>query len=116
EEGRDCSELLISGKAPTDWNDIVFFRQGGKNEEAWVGAVTQQYKLVLSSDDKPWLYDLAEDADELVNYYDKPECKDVVKAMSQALIDYGQKYKDPRVLLPENMKRLKKAASPGKSA
>ncbi|MEN8127264.1 MAG: sulfatase, partial [Planctomycetota bacterium] len=70
EEGRDCSELLISGKAPMDWNDIVFFRQGGKNEEAWVGAVTQRYKLVLSSDDKPWLYDLAEDADELVNYYD----------------------------------------------
>lgn len=39
------------------------------------------------------------------------DCKDILKTLSKALIDYGQQYNDPRVLLPANMKRLKQAVS-----
>lgn len=111
EEGRDGSSLLTSGKPPAGWKDITFFRGTGKTEENWFGAVTKRYKLIHAINDKPWLYDLQKDPDELVNYYDKPECKEVVRTLSQALIEYGQKYKDSRVLHPENMKQLKKAVS-----
>jgi len=109
EEGRDCSKLF-TGAAPADWNDVTFFRQGSENVEQWFGAVTRRYKLVHSANDAPWLYDLQEDPHELGNYYDRAECKDIIKTLSQALIDYGQKYNDPRVLLPANMKRLKQAS------
>lgn len=110
EEGRDCSKLF-TGAAPADWNDVTFFRQGSENVEQWFAAVTSRYKLVHSANDAPWLYDLTQDPDELVNYYDKPECRDIVEKLSKALIDYGQKYNDPRVLLPKNMKQLEQATS-----
>ena len=39
----------------------------------WVAAVNSDYKLVLSSSDKPWLFDLENDPDELTNYYHDPQ-------------------------------------------
>ena len=111
EEGRDCSTLFTKGKSPDHWNDVTFFRQGGKSDKGWFGAVTKRYKLIYSNADSPWLYDLEKDPDELINFYPEPECKDIVKKLSEALINYGKKYNDPRVLMPENMKQLKQAAS-----
>lgn len=111
EEGRDCSGLLINGKAPASWKDVTFFRGTGQTEDNWFGVVTKRYKLIYAINEQPWLYDLQEDPDELVNYYSNPGCKDVVKTLSQALIEYGQTYNDPRVLYPSNMEQLKQAAS-----
>ncbi len=110
-EGRDCSRLLTSEKAPAGWKDIAFFRGTGDANDNWFGAVTQRYKLIYAAKDKPWLYDLKNDPDELVNFYHDPGCADVVRNLSQALIDYGKKYNDPRVLDAANMSQLRKATS-----
>jgi arylsulfatase A-like enzyme len=111
EDGRDYSALFVTGKAPANWKDIAFIREGSKNNTGWFAAVTKRYKLVLENGEQPWLYDLQEDPDELVNYYAATECKEVLKTLSQALIEYGQTYNDPRVLQTENMETLKTAAS-----
>ncbi len=103
EEGRDCSELFLNGKAPSDWNDIVFIRGTGNTENNWVAAITKRYKLVIQPDEKPWLYDLEKDPDELKNFYNMPGYSDVVKKLSAQLLDYGKKYNDSRVLHPSNL-------------
>ena len=61
----------------------------------WVAAVNNQYKLVLSPLDKPWLFDLKEDPDELVNYYNDAAYVSVVNKMQKELYRQMKKYKEP---------------------
>ena len=112
DEGRDCSELFIKSQAPAGWKDMAFFRgtdnkKGGSQN--WFGVISERYKLVCQLNEKPWLYDLQEDPDELVNYYDWPDRKEIVKTLSQALLEYGRKYHDHFVLHPDNIKQLQQA-------
>jgi len=95
-EGRDCSQLFVDGKAPAGWKDIAFMRGTGQ-EAGWVAAVTRRYKLVYSTQDDPWLFDLDEDPDELTNFYTSDRCRSTVRLFSTELRDYGKKYNDPRV-------------------
>ncbi|MEE8451784.1 MAG: sulfatase [Thermoguttaceae bacterium] len=95
EEGRDASELFLAGKAPDDWNDIAFFRGTG-TESGWLGAVTDRYKLIYSTTDDPWLFDLQEDPDELVNRFGDPACRETIGRLSRQLVQYGRKFNDPR--------------------
>ncbi len=98
-EGRDASALLLSGKPPTEWTDIVFLRQAvGKQKKTkggWVCAVTDRHKLVLSPNDVPWLYDLEKDPDELDNRVKDPEYRTIAKRLATALQDYGKTHQDP---------------------
>lgn len=99
ERGRDCSELF-TGETPEDWDDVIFARSTGKPGDkaafvSWVGAMTSRYKLLLSSGDAPWLLDLEEDPDELVNAIAKPANKKVVRRLARALRAYGKREDDP---------------------
>lgn len=96
DEGRDCSKLLTEGKAPIDWNDVAFMRGTGQ-EAGWVAAVTRRYKLVYSTKDDPWLFDLEKDPDELTNFYGHDRYRTTVRALSKQLRDYGKSCTDPRV-------------------
>jgi arylsulfatase A-like enzyme len=96
EEGRDASALFVEGRAPADWNDITFVRGTGE-EAGWLAAVTDRYKLIVSTADDPWLFDLREDPDELVNRFRDAACREIVRDLSRQLLDYGKKYKDPRI-------------------
>jgi hypothetical protein len=71
--------------------------RGTGQEQGWVAAVTQRYKLVYSTRDEPWLFDLQEDPDELVNCFTDQRYRDTVRTLSRQLRDYGQTWKDPRV-------------------
>jgi arylsulfatase A-like enzyme len=97
EEGRDASRLFTEGKAPADWNDITFLRAGGTSNLRWVGAVTSRYKLIYCAKDDPWFFDLEKDPDELVNNFQNPDYRNVIRKMAQALVEYGNKYNDPRI-------------------
>jgi arylsulfatase A-like enzyme len=99
DSGRDCAALLRTGQAPPGWNDIVFMRGTG-TEQGWVAAVTQRYKLVCSTRDAPWLFDLERDPDELTNCFGKPEYRPTVQMLARQLRDYGRTYGDPRVAHP----------------
>lgn len=67
----------------------------------WVAAVNNRYKLVLSVTDKPWLFDLEKDPDELVNFYNKKGYEKISKEMKNFLLDCLEKY-DDRILLKKD--------------
>ena len=96
EQGRDASALFRLGQAPAGWNDIVFVRSTGQ-ERGWLAAITDRYKLIYSTADEPWLFDLQKDPDEWVNQYGKPDYRDITRMLAHQLADYGQRYKDPRI-------------------
>ncbi|MCZ6855861.1 MAG: sulfatase [Gammaproteobacteria bacterium] len=96
EQGRDASALFRNGEAPAGWNDIVFVRSTG-HERGWLAAITDRYKLVYSTADEPWLFDLQKDPDELVNQYDKPDYHGITRMLARQLADYGQRFADIRI-------------------
>lgn len=63
--------------------------------QRWVATVNNQYKFVMSPSDKPWLFDLKRDPDELVNYYKDPAYKEIAQKMQQELYAQMKKYKEP---------------------
>ncbi len=93
EEGRDASALFLA--KPVDWNDIAFFRSTG-DENGWLAAVTDRYKIIYSTSDDPWLFDLREDPNELTNCYAQSAYRETVRELSTQLARYGREYDDPR--------------------
>ncbi len=61
----------------------------------WVAAVNNRYKLVLSPSDKPWLFDLQKDPDELINLYNKPGYEAISKELTTELYRQMEAYDEP---------------------
>lgn len=100
-DGRDASSLFQN--TPGDREDIAILRSAGRPEatgNAWLTAVTSQYKLVYSTNEKPWLIDIRSDPNELTNLFANPEHKPRIQAMSRALLAYGRRHNDPYIRLP----------------
>jgi hypothetical protein len=83
--------LLKTVQAPDEWQDVAFFRGTGSSDKNWLAAVTKRYKVVYSPKDGPWLFDLQDDPDELMNYYQNPAYKDVLRYLAQALHRYSRR-------------------------
>lgn len=111
EEGRDASALFTTGKAPADWKDITFFRGAGGKKSGWLAAVSDRYKIIYSIESDPWLFDLKIDPDEMVNQFNNPEYREIIRKMSAELITYGNQYNDPRAKNPKVAAELKDAAN-----
>ena len=114
EDGRDCAQILRTGKSPKNWRDITFLRstsRANSDHVGWVAAVTPRYKLVLSSYDEPWLLDLEKDPDELTNFISDVSRKGIVTALARELIIYGKRFKDPYCSNPAVKSRLKTLSS-----
>ncbi len=112
EEGRDASSLLISGGPPKDWKDIVFVRGHGVAKNNWIAAFTSRYKLIVSpkAQDEPWLVDLETDPDELTNFCLDPEYREIARTLAGEILDYGQRFNDPRISVPKIAEELKQLA------
>ncbi len=95
-EGRDASTLFLTGKPPAGWVDVTFVRGTG-TEPGWLAVFTDRYKLIYSTKDDPWLFDLQKDPDELTNFFADPEYREVVRELSRRLKEYGVKHNDPRI-------------------
>lgn len=91
-EGRDASKLLQGENV--DWKDVAILRNAGTSAR-WMAAVTDRYKLVISTNDEPWLFDLKNDPDELVNAFGNPENHQITKFLAQELVAYGKAFHDP---------------------
>ncbi|NNM29433.1 MAG: sulfatase-like hydrolase/transferase, partial [Akkermansiaceae bacterium] len=114
EEGRNCAPLFTKGKAPAGWDDVTFMRSTGRPGKAgvgWISAVTPRYKLILSSQDEPWLLDLEDDPDELRNFIAAPGRKATVQRLAAALAAYGKKHRDPYCDHPKVAAELKQLAA-----
>jgi len=90
--GRDASQWF-RGNPPPSWNDITFLRssRGGN----WLCAVSDRYKLVVSSGERPWLMDLQADPTEALNHASDPQKAEVLQSMARALKAYAIEEKDP---------------------
>lgn len=104
DHGRDLSAELADttskDASSADLPAVTFLRNAGTSP-GWVAAIDQRYKLIISVNDEPWLFDAVEDPDELVNHYGRPETTPVVKRLAAALANYGKLRKDPHFRHPE---------------
>ncbi|MHC4879803.1 MAG: sulfatase family protein [Planctomycetota bacterium] len=98
DQGRDLSTILanVEKASSSDEPPVTFLRNAGTSA-GWVAAVDARYKLILCVNDTPWLFDAKEDPDELVNFYGRPETREVSLHLARALKAYGQKNKDPHL-------------------
>ena len=101
-DGRDATVLFTGGQAD-DWQDVAIIRsagQPGRAGNAWLSAVTQQYKLVYSTNEEPWLIDLKADPDEVSNVFGQEVHKQVTRWMTTQLAAYGAQHDDEYVDIP----------------
>lgn len=99
--GRDVSPLLQK-KAPTDWNDVTFTRLGH------YAAITKRYKLHIMAKQKPWLFDIEEDPNELQNFIDNPKYRGVVVKLCHELRNYMKLSGDNNDKIESEIKKLLK--------
>jgi arylsulfatase A-like enzyme len=92
-QGHDFTSRLRGEKKPSEL-EITFLRNAGTKAQ-WIAAIDARYKLVLSVNDRPWLFDLQTDPDELLNFYGRPGTEAVTRRLAAALKKYAEKYKDP---------------------
>lgn len=118
DHGRDLSKELVDASkaaeigaaADGSMEAVTFLRIGGKDAR-WIAAVDSRYKLVLSVDDEPWLFDAKEDPDELQNLYGTPGTDAVSNRLAVALRDYGKRTEDPHLNHPQIAASLKSVLS-----
>lgn len=92
--GADTAADFLGPDAEVRDDRITYFTNSGSR---WVAAVNHRYKLVLSRNDRPWLFDLEEDPDELTNFIDHPEYAEVAARFTAHLTGALKQYTD-RVL------------------
>jgi len=90
-QGRDASSLF-RGIGKTQWNDFAVLR--ATNGRGWIAAVDKDLKLVISSNDQPWLFDRNVDPNELNNHFGKPQYRNRVRSFARQLLAYGREFND----------------------
>lgn len=101
-EGRDASALFTQEKVDS-WEDITFVRstsQPGRPGNAWIAAITGQFKLVYSTSEEPWLIDLKNDPNELTNLISRREHWELARWMTERLVAYGRTCQDDYPSIP----------------
>lgn len=90
--GMDASgDFLSSDKEIIDGRITYITSSNG----GWIASVSNRYKLVLSPNEDPWLIDLQEDPDELINFYSDPGYSKIADKMKTELLKLAGEYKDP---------------------
>jgi hypothetical protein len=90
--GRDTSGDYLGAEMDVVDDRTVYITNAASK---WVAAVNRRYKLVLSTMDDPWLFDLQKDPDELINFYTHPEYRQVAEKMQAELVAQMNTYGEP---------------------
>ena len=90
--GLDTSIDFTSSKKLIDSDRITYYAKSGG---WWVTAVNDRYKLVIDKKEKPYLFDLEKDPDELINFYNDKAYSDIAKMMQTELFKQLRKYDEP---------------------
>jgi len=88
----DAKDLVSKKKKVT--SDRTIYTTSTFN---WVMAVDSKCKLVLSTNDEPWLYDLKKDPLEMVNEFHNPEYAEEAAKLMKELKRQMTKYQEPRL-------------------
>ncbi len=95
-QGLDDSKTFLSKPKKVEDGRIVYYSNSGS---AWVAAVNNRYKLVLSQKDEPWFFDLKRDPDELINFNNDPEYASLADKFQSELIRQMKQFNDRAVTL-----------------
>ena len=90
--GLDTSKDFLNNKKEVNSDRITYF---AKNGGWWVSAVSDRYKLVIDKKEKPYLFDLEKDPDELINFYYNKDYKEIASKMQKELFVQMKKFKEP---------------------
>lgn len=90
--GTDTSEDFLNEKLEINSDRITYY---AKNGGWWVTAVTDRYKLIIDKNEKPYLFDLEKDPDELVNFYYDKKYASIAKKMQTELFKQLKKFDEP---------------------
>lgn len=90
--GLDSSNDFTNDEKIVNSDRITYFAKSGG---FWVAGVSDRYKLVFDKKEKPYLFDLEKDPDELINFYYNKDYADVVHRMQTELIKQLVKYDEP---------------------
>ena len=90
--GLDTSDDFTNNKEVVNNDRITYFAKSGG---WWVSAVNDRYKLVIDKREKPYLFDLQVDPDELINFYNNKEYATIAKMMQTELFKQLNKYDEP---------------------
>lgn len=99
DHGRNlASSLKNAAIQPVDKTNlpVTFLRNSGLQPQ-WLAAVDHRYKLIVSVDDEPWLFDRETDPDEVLNLYRRPGTEGVAERLATALMSYGSRTSDPHL-------------------
>ncbi|MDG2469524.1 MAG: sulfatase [Pirellulaceae bacterium] len=107
--GRDFTGLL-KGKVGEPWKDLTLVRGTG-SQKGWLMAVTDRYKLIVSSNDPVWFFDLERDPNEMINLRDHAGYRGLIKSMGAEILNYGKQFEEPFVKQPQIQNDLKWAVS-----
>ena len=94
QHGRDDSRIFMDRQALVESDEITYMRAHGL-DPGWVAALNDRYKLVLSKQDEPWLFDLEEDPEELMNYYSHPDYQEISDMLTGRLGELMELAGDP---------------------
>ncbi len=87
-QGRDLTGLLKQTDDTASRDSLTFLRNSGTSPQ-WLAAVDRRYKLVVSVNDRPWLFDAVADPDELLNFYGRPGTASTTERLARALKEYA---------------------------
>lgn len=90
--GLNDAKTFLGNKKVVNNDRIVYLTNSGST---WVAGIDQRHKLVLSVKDRPWLFDLLRDPDELINFYDNPEYGPIAEKIQKELIRQMKLYDEP---------------------
>ena len=90
--GLDTSDDFTNDKKEITGDRITYF---AKNGGWWVSAVNNRYKLIIDKKEKPYLFDLQKDPNELINFYYDKEYAAIAKMMQTELFKQLKEYDEP---------------------
>lgn len=90
--GIDASNDFLNQKKEVLDDRITYMTM---SRGSWACAFNNRYKLVLSTSDKPWLFDLKADPDEIQNFYADAAYKKIALKFEKELLSMMKKYNDP---------------------
>lgn len=101
-DGRNASPLFTQSDNDA-WEDIAIVRSTGnpgRSGTAWIAAITEQFKLVYSTNEEPWLIDLKSDPHEVTNLIGHAKHRKITQWMTERLLAYGQAHDDEYLEIP----------------
>jgi hypothetical protein len=93
-QGVDASPELMNSDSSSNVDHITFSFETG-NTPHWAAAIKKGYKLIFSYNDVPWLFDLNQDPDEMINFATSTWHQPIFEELRDALIGAFTRFEIP---------------------